>query len=600
MAGLLAAVTAFGVCYVAARSMADAERRGSFALFRRGNPAAIVGVLMAGLTFAFSVTMWLYAVKFTPYVLTALFTVLILWAMLRWWECADRSEAVKWLFIIGLLFGLDFSVHRTNLLMMPAFALWLVIRNPRTFLSAKAWLFGGTGLLLGLAFHFVIMLMAAANPIINSNDPTTLARFWEYVSLKQYGGGWLVNLYPRKMPFWSYQVMDYLRAFGKNFFYIDGRLSLLGVLPGLLGFYGLLVLFQRNRRLATSVLMMLFMMSMGIVIYFNIPEFFRAFDRHYLPSFLLFSVLIAYGSAHLLTLALSRVGLKRWITTLLVVVLTAGAAGNQLLSNYEAADSSKDYFALDAARNYLSGLDKNGIVFSSGDNDTWPLLYVQTAEGFRVDVTVINLGLLNTSWEVSNLQRREPDFPLKLSEEGYARLRPRRFPDTTIVIPYTLPDNEDSVSSLLIDLTPEGQQPYFLVQDQLVLRIIQRNKWVRPIYFTSPYAWLKSHLRPEGVVHQLVTADDPGIDRALLRENLFERYAYRGFSDPPRRLEYASKWAGVNLITSFMMLAYDYHNAGEYEQCWLVMDRMKEVISVEAVNPPDHLKSMTESLCVQP
>lgn len=608
LASVLAAVTVAGVCYVAARILPVAGRRGSSDLFRTGHPVAISGVLLAGLMLGHSNTLWLYAVKFTPYILTALFTVLILWAMLQWWESADRREAVKWLFLIGLLFGLDFSVHRTNLLMLPVFALWLAIRNPRTFLSPRAWVFGGVGLLAGLAFHLVIMPMAAANPILNSNDPSTITRLWEYVSLKQYGGGWLVNLYPRKTPFWSHQLVDYIKTFGNNFCYIDGKLGLLGVVPAFLGVYGLVALLRRSWRLALSVLALFLMMSLGVVIYLNIPEFFRTFDRHYMPSFVLTAVLMAYGAAHLLSAALSWAGVRRWVAAFIIVILAGGAAANQVLSNYESVDGSHSFYASDSARNYLAGLEQNAIIFTTGDNDTWPPLYLQTAENYRRDVSVINLGLLNTSWYLTNLQNREPDFPLKLSSDDFAGLAPRPFPDTTVSIPFirsarhtdSATAGEGGIDTLLIRLSPGGAQKYFLVQDQLLLRIIKNNNWVRPIYFTSPYGWLKSHLRPEGIVQRLVTPDASAIDRQLLADNLFNKYTYRGFKNPFRPLDFATRWVGINLLTSFLMLAHEYHQAGEYEECRRVMNRMNEVISVDIIDPPDQLRALARSLCVQP
>ncbi len=137
-AGLLAAVTSALVYVVALASLRIAGFAG------RGNTATALGAAAGALTFAFSGTLWTYATQFTPYVLTAVFTGLILWTMLRWWSDADRPDAWAWLALLGLLFGLDFSVHRTNALLIPGAVVWILLRRPTTLRSPTA-IFAGAG-----------------------------------------------------------------------------------------------------------------------------------------------------------------------------------------------------------------------------------------------------------------------------------------------------------------------------------------------------------------------------------------------------------------------------------------------------------------------
>jgi len=116
----------------------------------------------------------------------------------------------------------------------------------------RAWISGAGGMVVGLALQLLIIPIAATNPALNAGDPSNWARFYDYVSLGQYGGGWLVQFYPRHGPLWSVQVMDLIRAFGANFLWLTGRLGVLGILPALFGLLGLFQLWQRNRRLATA------------------------------------------------------------------------------------------------------------------------------------------------------------------------------------------------------------------------------------------------------------------------------------------------------------------------------------------------------------
>jgi hypothetical protein len=133
-AGALAGMTVGLICLVALRMARVAGGSPSCAEER----AMAAGVGAGALTFAFSGTLWVYAVRFTPYVLTPVFTGFILLVMLRWWELAGDDDAWRWILVLTLLFGLDFSVHRTNGLLIPGAIGWIAIRRPITFLSPRA------------------------------------------------------------------------------------------------------------------------------------------------------------------------------------------------------------------------------------------------------------------------------------------------------------------------------------------------------------------------------------------------------------------------------------------------------------------------------
>ena len=83
-------------------------------------------------------------------------------------------------------------------------------------------------------------------------------------------------------------------------------------------------------------------------------------------------------------------------------------------------DRSGRYCARDFGMNYLSSVDKDGIIFTNGDNDTFPLWYLQEVEGYRTDVRVVNLSYLATDWYIAQMQRAAYDSkPLPMLADQY-------------------------------------------------------------------------------------------------------------------------------------------------------------------------------------
>ena len=569
-----------------------------------------IGISVGILTLAFSQTIWQFSTKFTPYIFTACMTAAILLAFLSWWRLAESENSYRWLFVTTLLLGLDFSIHRTNILLWPALPILVLLRNKRAFISAKAWLAGIIGLILGLAFHLLIIPLAAMRPFLNAADPSNLSRFWDYVSLKQYGGGWLINLFPRKAAFWNVQVMDYLRVFAANFFSAAGHLGILGLLPAIAGLAGIVILWHRNWRLAFGLVILFLFASLGAIIYFNLPEnYFRQIDRHYMPSFVIFGVWISIGLAFLLDI-LRRSFQNPVLPSIMTFLIILLFPGFQILKNYHQNDGSRSFFALDFARNIMNTLPDKAIIFTNGDNDTFPLWYLQAVEKFRPDVTVINISLLNTPWYVSQLVNRNPDLPLALTSKEIDNLSVRPWPDTTVMLSAQCDpmafniDSGDIADSISFHILPTIAGKYILPQDLLMLQMIKINSWRRPIYFAITVApqnmsWLNDYLRPEGLAQRLIPAISPKLNSSILSNNLFEKYNYRGYADNYIVIDDFSRMIAFNYYAAAMEGASTESNNGNIQNCKNIMQALLTRLPQNRLEPlPPDLRQGLSAICI--
>lgn len=603
LAGATAAVTVLLV-YVAAVGLV--RRVDSPAAWPGSSvaPAATAfGAALGALTLAFAQTIWQYGTCFSPYIFTALFTVLIVTGMIRWWKRAADKDGAWWLFVILLLFGLDFSVHRTNALLLPGLVVWILLRRPRTFLSPKAWLAAVGGLALGLAASLLMVPIASADPVLNMGNVSTLSRLWDYLSLKQYGGGWLFNLLPRKAPFWNVQVMDYVAGLTANFLPTAGGAGIIGVLPVVLGLTGLAGIWRRNARLGVALLVLFVMTSIGAIVYFNVPDdFFRSMYRHYMPSYVIFAIWMAYGGAMIVILLMQMSPGWRAVGGLLSVLLVIAVPGRQLAANHARLDGSRSFFCADFGRNMLAGLPEKAVLFTFGDNDTFNLWYLQGVEHVRPDVTVINYWLLNTPWYVGQLCDRNASLVLPPETADPAAVAPHPMSDTTIMIPvltdparFTLAPQTALPDSIAVAVKPSLSNRYIFASEWMLLHMVEAGNWTRPICFSCggggsiPSCWLP-YLRPEGLTSRIVPIPNVPADRELLRKNLLDVYTYRGFADADAYIDDATRTMAVNYLSAFLNLAADCVNARDQAAAEKIMAQMQKLI------PPGRLAPLPPPL----
>lgn len=582
-AGALAAVTA-GLMYVVAIRL----------LRCAGIAASAVGAGLGVLTVAFGPTLWEYAVQFTPYVLTAVLTGLLLWALLRWWEDADRPEAWRWIALLGLLFGLDFSVHRTNALLIPGALVWVLVRSPRTLRSGKSLLAGIAGLAIGLAVQLLIIPIATGattrSPLFWS-APDTWSRFRDYLSLAQFGSGNVLQILPRKADLWSVQVADLLRVLGANFLHWRGPTSVLGVLPAVAALVGLTALWRKDRRLGWAYVLVLLLQAAMTVLVFNIPAgFFRTFDRHYLPICVTIAALVACGLATALQAARELARQRRWVTRGATAALAVAMPLSAVVDNWTQRDASRRYFAREFATNLLNSLPDHAILFTVGDNDTFPLLYFQGAEGVRRDVTIINLSVANLPGFPEELRRREPAFPLSWS----AAERDSVMQESDTTKTYT-------VGSVSFAVKPQYGAA-LVPSDVILLDIVRSNHWRRPLCFATTvtrqgmggYARFG---RLDGLYYRMVPAADPQPDPRLIRSNLLEHADYRGYADASIPLDETSRNTGFQSYVALTELLEADRRTGDFRGCRTDLATLFAVMPPDRMSVPSDWRAKLESKC---
>ena len=560
---------------------------------------AVVGGALAAFVLAFSKTLWQYATQFTPYILTAVFTALILLGMLRWWEAADNDDALRWLALLAFLFGLDFSVHRTNALLLPAVLGWVLIRRPSVLTRRDAWLAGVGGLIAGLTLHLSVMPIAAnTSSPLNMFEPSTWPKFWDYVRLAQTGGGFLVELFPRKSGFVSVQLADFVGAIRANLLTLSKPFYVLGWIPAVALLAGFVTLWRRNARLGAGVTLVVALHAIMTVLYFNIPEsYFRSLDRHYLPVVVTLTLPVAVG----LSVIARAVG-KSGPRAAIVAIVLALAPAAQLSANWAANDASRRYFARDFAVNALEQLPPNAIYFTVGDNDTFPPWYVQTVERVRPDVQIVNTSLTNTTWYLSQIVRRDPAFPVHVPRT------PRN--DSLVTDSVRIPAPAEALGSpegVAPDAITAWPRPMFggtrmLPSDWVMLDIIATNAWRRPITVAitaghQNLGWLQQYARLDGLFWRIVPVANPAVDRALLRANLIDRPDYRGYADSSVRLEDVSRNIGVQSYVAAATLLDAYRFAGDVESCRAAAGRLGSKMPPARLDLPEYAPADFANRC---
>lgn len=378
--------------------------------------AAFAAALTAGLMS----TVWLNATETEVYACALLGAAAILWCARQY---ALTVEA-RWVVLTLYACGLGWSLHLTSLLVVPAalYAFFSAGEKP----GARDLILG---LLLSLAGGSVILFMlirAQHDPAINQGNPATISALIDVIQRHQYD---VAPIWPRRAPLWL--------QFGNVLEYADWQVALgLGpdpaptlartsatVLYALLGIYGSVRHRSIDRVSWRTWMVLLITASVGVVLYLNLragasygagiippgePHEARDRDYFFTWAFVCWGAWAGFGAVQLGRAIAQRRRLTTMPTRLVLGAAVAIAALPVVLnwSPVHAIRHDEQQRAERSSEAILAAVPPNAVFLANGDNDTYPLWYLQEVLRMRRDVTIVTIPLLPPEWYRRELQRR--------------------------------------------------------------------------------------------------------------------------------------------------------------------------------------------------
>ncbi len=431
------------------------------------------------------------------------------------------------------------------------------------------------------------------------------------------------------------------------------------LLPFLLGIAGLFYQLNRDNKNWWIILILFLMTGIAIIFYLNqYPNQPRERDYAYVGSFYFFSVWIGLGVLFIFELFSKLTGEKiaAPVAGLLCFMAVPFIMGTE---NWDDHDRSGRYLARDVAFDYLETCAPNAILFTNGDNDTFPLWYAQEVEGKRTDVRVCNLMLLNTDWYIEQMKRKtyESDplpvtLPVKKYYDGINNQTYifEKFKDpinvstlidwiksenkaTKIKVPQTnewldivptrtirIPVDkkkviesgtvkpEDSAKIVpYIDIKLKGSS--ILKSQLIVLDILAHNNWKQPIYYVTGYhsdaLGLEEYFQLEGLAFRLVPIrsenknwlDYGRIDTDILYNNMMKKFVWGGANDKKVNIDYnhVRTIMVVKARLNYARLAKALAKEGKNEKAIEVLDYCMNTLPLDKIPYDPYMPDIIEA-----
>lgn len=429
------------------------------------------------------------------------------------------------------------------------------------------------------------------------------------------------------------------------------------MLPLLLGLVGLYFQLNKDVRNFWVILLLFIMTGLAIVIYLNqYPNQPRERDYAYAASFYAFAIWIGLGVLFLYEM-LSKFLHKNIAAPVagLISLIVPFLMGSQ---NWDDHDRSGRYTATAIAKNYLLSCAPNSILFTNGDNDTFPLWYMQEVEEVGTDIRVCNLMLFNTDWFIDQMRVKMNDsdpMPLTLSKSKYydgvngqllvtdkikqpidiSQLikfienddpatkvtltngeKVDYIPGRTIRIPIdsakviatgtVKPEDADKIVPF-IDIKLKGN--YIIKSQMMVLDFLANNNWERPVYFVTGYHddafGLEEYFQLEGNAFRLVPIkshnnnvfDYGRIDTDILYDNLMNKFSWGNAKDEDVYLDYyhTRTLMVIRARLSYAKLAKELAKEGENDKAVEVLDHIMEELPLSQLRWDTYMPDVIEA-----
>ena len=423
---------------------------------------------------------------------------------------------------------------------------------------------------------------------------------------------------------------------GRNTFFI---------LPLILGIFGILFLIYNGKEGKHTfwVTTLLFLLTgLAIVIYLNqTPYQPRERDYAYAGSFYAFSIWIGLGVLGIIK-AIDKY-IPKAVAASVVTILALGVPALMAAENWDDHDRSNRYVARDFGGNYLASLKPNAIVFSNGDNDTFPLWYNQEVEGQRTDVRVCNLSYLQTDWYIDQMKRgayesaplpiswkakdyvtgknevmwvedmvKEPidmqtAFDFLLSDDPATKMNGESFiPSSKLFLPV---DANQVIKSGTLAPERAGEiVPQINVElkrritksEIMILEMLKTNNWKRPIYFAVTvgddyYLGLNDHFELTGLAYQILPIGakgaGSGVNTKEMYDNMINKFRYGNIQDPKVYLDENTLRMCRTHRMMFSQLASALYNEGDSVKALKTLDFAEKMIPGNTVRH-DYVSTM--------
>ena len=415
------------------------------------------------------------------------------------------------------------------------------------------------------------------------------------------------------------------------------------LIPLLLGLLGFFYHYRKNRNDWYALLLLFFFTGIAIVLYLNeVPVTPRERDYVYVGSFYVFGIWIGLGVSCLFMI------LNNWIknNNVAIPVIIAGLLTPVILisQNYNDHNRSNRTVARDIAKDYLESCSKNAILFSSADNDTYPLWYIQEVENVRPDIKLVLLPYLGTDWYIDQMrsengraialpvsippekflngalsyipvvERIKTETPLKevldfiisdnpatkvmdkdSNKYDYCPARKLTIPvDRNYLIQHEIVNKKDTARLVpSVDIT--FKEKYIYRSQLILLNVLVQNNWERPVYFTNTQELKKlgldKYVRKEGLLYRLVpfkpdsAGPDKFYDPDAEYDRLMKTFTWGNISDSRVYCDWTviRQLSVIRLRSIFGELAQELLSGGEKQKAIEVLDKCQCLTPSETI-----------------
>ncbi len=405
------------------------------------------------------------------------------------------------------------------------------------------------------------------------------------------------------------------------------------MLPLILGLIGLFYQFKQRGDDGIVNMLLFFFTGLAIVLYLNQAGYQpRERDYAYVGSFYAFAIWIGLGVLKV----------KEWFSkkmsqavaaTAATVLCTLAVPVLMAQQEWDDHDRSRKELPRDMAKDYLESCAPNAILFTFGDNDTYPLWYAQEVEGIRPDIRVINFSLLGIDWYINELRYKvNQSDPIDViwsadqiegGKRDYVLYRPKaEIPETSYYDLYDLMKNyvgsddpakmEDRGGGEALNTYPVKKvsipvDKNFVVKngtvnasdsianevrfdipksalvknDLALLNIIAANKWKRPIYFTNPTAELgfDQYIRRDGLSFRLVPVQNSRVNTDWMLDRAMHKFAFGNADKPGVYFDEENRRHLNTIRTAYAELAMDLAAKNRKQEATQVLERCDKMLN---------------------